>query len=67
VVGDTGRVVPPSDPEALRVELAAMIALSPGKRSELGDLARSHIQQNFGLSATVRRYISLYDNILEGH
>jgi len=67
VVGDTGRVVPPSEPEALREGLAAMITLSPGERSALGDLARSRIQQNFSLSATVRRYTSLYDSILKGH
>lgn len=65
VLGDTGRVVPPSNPEALRRALASMITLSPGTRSELGKLARSRIRRNFSLSETVGRYISLYDNILE--
>jgi glycosyltransferase involved in cell wall biosynthesis len=46
IVGDTGIVVPPQDPEALR---AGLISCLQGDRSEMGKRARLRIQENWSV------------------
>lgn len=59
VVGDTGRVVAPRDPEALAAAMTAMLRDREGLRAD-GLRARSRIQQEYSLPVVVRRYEQLY-------
>src|SRR5262249_54118430 len=63
IVGDTGIVVPPRDPEALRSGWQQLIALTPESRRGLGVGARQRIAREYELNAIVRRYESLYDEL----
>lgn len=60
VVGDTGRVVPPRDSEALAAAVGELLSMSPGERKELGKVARRRIVEHFELSSVVHRYEQLY-------
>lgn len=60
IVGDTGTVVPPGDPEALADAWRRMIELGPEKRRALGEQARRRIESEFELSVVVQRYLELY-------
>lgn len=56
VVGDTGRVVPPGDPEALAAAWTSVLALSAGEREALGAAARRRIEADYALPQMVARY-----------
>lgn len=60
VVGDTGTVVPPLDPEALANAIAQLIDGGEAQRRELGARARQRIVDHFSLDAVVRQYETLY-------
>ena len=62
IVGETGKVVPPKDPEKLAQVWQEMIELGQEKRSQLGTLARQRIIENFSLDAIVEQYEELYFN-----
>jgi glycosyltransferase involved in cell wall biosynthesis len=63
IVGDTGRVIPPSNPEALAHNWRALIALGPEGREQLGRAARERIATNFNLPVIVAKYKRLYEEI----
>ncbi|MGZ8217017.1 glycosyltransferase [Methylomagnum sp.] len=65
LVGETGRVVPPSDSEALAVALAALIELGPEKRHALGAAARARVLEHFSLAAAAAAYQDLYEELRE--
>ena len=65
IVGDTGRVVPPRDFEALAAALAELIQMGPFGRRALGERARQKINENFPLGQTVDRYQSLYEHLMD--
>lgn len=60
LVGDTGRVVPPRDAEALAAALAALVALRPEQRLALGLAARRRVLDHFSLDGVVGEYQALY-------
>ncbi len=60
IVGDTGRVVPPRNPDALAEAWRELIEAGPGVRRRLGMAARCRVQQHFALPDVVRRYQSIY-------
>src|SRR5204863_5546517 len=60
IVGDTGKVVPPKQPERLAEALNWMIELGAEGRSRLGERARRRIEENFDLSVIQKRYATLY-------
>lgn len=60
VVGDTGIVVPPKNPEALAGSIAGLIDGGETHRRELGARARQRIIDCFGLDSVVRQYETLY-------
>jgi glycosyltransferase involved in cell wall biosynthesis len=64
IVGETGKVVPPSDPQALAEAWEALIRMDPAARAELGVAARRRIQEYYSLETMVSRYRSLYEEIL---
>lgn len=60
IVGDTGIVVPPKDPDALARAWRELIEIGKDKRQKLGDNARLRIKNNFSLPSVVKRYEELY-------
>lgn len=60
IIGDTGRIVPPRQPEALAGALADLLGAAAARRTELGARARERIQDRYDLSGVTRRYIEVY-------
>jgi glycosyltransferase involved in cell wall biosynthesis len=65
VVGDTGYVVPPSNPKALADACTKLLKLSQSKRQTMGEAARLRIVKNYSLPAIVAEYQSLYERIIK--
>ena len=64
IVGDTGVVVPPKDPQALADAWHQLIVLEQEKRRDLGKQARQRIETNFNLDGSnsfVRKYEDIYE------
>jgi glycosyltransferase involved in cell wall biosynthesis len=66
IVGDTGIVVPPKDPDALAQAWGKLLLLARQDRCQLGERARQRIRENFDLHSIVRRYEELYESVLRG-
>lgn len=64
IVGDTGRVVPPKNPQALAEAWCELIEMEPTVRAQLGLAARHRVEEHFSLPAIVARYEKLYDELL---
>ncbi len=64
IVGDTGIVVPASDPQALAQGWEKLLQMSPEQRRNLGERARLRIQQNYEISLITRRYEDVYNQIV---
>ncbi len=64
IVGDTGLVVQPQDPEALANAWKELIILDCEGRQALGKSARSKIIESFSLESVVAQYERLYEKIL---
>jgi glycosyltransferase involved in cell wall biosynthesis len=63
IIGDTGKVVPPKDPQRLAEALNSMIELGVAGRKQLGEKARRRVQENFDLSVIRDRYAALYREV----
>ena len=63
IVGETGRIVPPGDPEALVRAWEDLLGLPPEARTALGVAARDRIARQYSLPAIAARYSALYDEI----
>jgi glycosyltransferase involved in cell wall biosynthesis len=57
IVGETGRVVPPSDPQALAEGIMLLINLTADQRARLGSAARTRIESEFSLETMAMRSI----------
>ncbi|MBD2538444.1 glycosyltransferase [Coleofasciculus sp. FACHB-SPT36] len=66
IVGDTGRVVPARDPQALAHAWKELIDLGSMDRETLGHLARTRIIEHFSLDSVVTQYEELYEIVLTG-
>lgn len=66
IVGDTGIVVPPRDPEALVVGWRKMLKMGHQGRYDLGKAARSRMEECYNISVVVKRYEELYSSLREG-
>lgn len=64
IVGETGRVVQPGDPEALAKAMMELIDMGKEGRENLGVMARQRVVDNFSLPSVVRHYESLYEEVL---
>ncbi|MGF1933177.1 MAG: glycosyltransferase family 4 protein [Nostoc sp. ChiQUE02] len=64
IVSDTGKVIPPSDPEALANAWKALIDIGKEGREALGKAARARVIECFSLDSIVAQYEALYDNVL---
>ena len=60
LVGETGIVVPPRDPEALSAGMESMAALPVKRRRALGDAARRRIVDTYGIERIAAAYGALY-------
>jgi len=60
IVSNTGKVVPPKNPQALADAWQELIEMGSIGRSALGKAARVRIEENFALDAIVAQYQSLY-------
>jgi glycosyltransferase involved in cell wall biosynthesis len=63
LLGRTGIVVPPRDPQALAAAWLALIEIGAEGRQTLGSEARNRIVRDYGLGVAVARYEALYDDI----
>jgi glycosyltransferase involved in cell wall biosynthesis len=62
IVGDTGYVVAPRNPEVLATAMSAMANLPPGKYSEISGRAHAKIVQEFEIHAIERKYRSFVNS-----
>jgi glycosyltransferase involved in cell wall biosynthesis len=62
IIGDTGKVVPPKNPEALADGWQDLIDMSMEERQKLGIAARSRIVNLFSLDSVVSKYEHLYES-----
>lgn len=65
IIGEYGLVVPPRDPVALADAWKKMIQMALDRRRALGTSARRRIEENYSLSAIVRQYEALYQELAE--
>ena len=64
IVGNTGRVVPPRNPEALANAWKELIDLGAEGREFLGKAARLRISECFSIDSVVAKYESLYESAI---
>jgi len=64
IVGDTGRIIAPRDPIALAQAWRELIDVGPDSLKAAGLGARRRIVENFSLSAIVREYERLYEDVI---
>ncbi len=60
LIGDTGVLVPPSDPAALAAGIMDLLAVGETGRRALGEAARLRVVQRFALADVARRYDELW-------
>jgi glycosyltransferase involved in cell wall biosynthesis len=66
IVGETGVVVAPGDPDALAEGWRKLVEAGPAERRRLGMAARRLIQRHFALPAVVARYQAIYTELSAG-
>jgi len=66
IVGKTGLVVAPRDPEALAQAWRRLIEGGPALRRRLGIAGRDRIREFFALSTIVERYQAIYSELAAG-
>ena len=64
IVGDTGFVVPPENPQALADAIIRYFSLSVEERKRMGKKARQRVESHFALDLVVERYESIYQSLL---
>ncbi|MEA2725016.1 MAG: hypothetical protein QOH59_2787 [Gemmatimonadales bacterium] len=66
VVDDEGGfLVPPRDPEALGAAMLRLMALPDAERRSMGERGREHVEESYGLSRVVDRWLEVYRRVLE--
>ena len=63
LIGSTGIVVPPSQPQALAQAIETLAKMGDGRRRAMGQNARRRIQTEFPIDMMVRRYELLYRRV----
>lgn len=62
--GKAGRLAPAGDVRALANAMAALMRMTDGQRRAMGERARQHVMENFGLDAVLDRWEQLYARLL---
>jgi glycosyltransferase involved in cell wall biosynthesis len=65
IVGDTGLVVPPENPQLLGEAILTFLKSPASHRKKLGQLARERVENYFSLDLIVRKYENVYIDLLE--
>lgn len=65
IVGETGKVVPSDNPQALADAWETLSMKSTDERNELGRLARKRIEDNFSIETVTKLYEQLYMKVTE--
>lgn len=65
VLGDTGQIVPASNPRALAGALKTFLAFDVLTRQTMGSVARRRILESFSLPEITQRYINLYTSLMD--
>lgn len=64
IVGDTGVIVPPKNPQLLAEGWSRLlVSMSRAERAKLGVAARSRIKERYGLRKVVEQYENLYRSL----
>jgi glycosyltransferase involved in cell wall biosynthesis len=66
IVGDSGRLVPPGDADALATAMAALLE-SPAIRQRLGERARDRITSTFDWERTATETVATYRQAIDAH
>ena len=61
--GETGLLVPPSNPEKMATALYGLIS-DPEKRQQQGEKAYQSVLENFSIQVMVNKYTDVYDSII---
>lgn len=64
IVGGTGRVVPPRDPDALASALTELIDIGEAGRANFGARARARIIEHYSLASSVAQYEEIYERTI---
>lgn len=64
LIGDTGLVVAPADPQALATAMLSLLRLPVDERKHLGALARERIVSTFSIQSTWQNYLHAYTTLL---
>lgn len=67
IVGDTGLVVPPKNPEAMAEAWHKILGMGKEKREAMGKKARLRIVENFEIAQAVNRFESIYEKLVSYH
>jgi glycosyltransferase involved in cell wall biosynthesis len=60
IVGETGRVVPAEDPQALAQAWQELLSIGSAARAQMGQAARNRVERKFGIDSIVERYEEVY-------
>jgi glycosyltransferase involved in cell wall biosynthesis len=63
IVGETGKIVPPRQPEAMAAAWCELIEAGPESRQCLGNQARQRVIAHFSVTQFAQGYQSLYRNV----
>jgi len=64
IVGNTGIVVPPENPEQLAAAIIRFVHLTGEERKSMGEAARARIEEKFSIARMVRSTEEVYDKLL---
>jgi len=64
IIGDTGVVVPPGEPEKLAQGMLKLLTLTENEKRDSGLKARKRVVEQFNLPDIVSRYEKFYSGIL---
>ena len=64
MIGDTGRLAPPDNPEALGDAIVGLLSAGEEQRARMGSAARRRIREKYPLSDVARRYEALYADLV---
>jgi glycosyltransferase involved in cell wall biosynthesis len=65
VLGDTGIIVPPRDPEALAKGIVEILALPKDQRQQMGQHSRERVLENFDINRIAQTYMKFWKELVE--